>query len=293
MTDPEPWIAQVSKIVPLHLSEAVPVRVGVKTIDEVQSRPVFSMHFEVEISVMLRGAKRIVHEGGERIYRAGEARFSGIWEPHGGQAVSAPCQELLILLWPPMLARLAFEEAPHVDWLGSFQLPFLERPPRPVGYEEEMEILVGRLLDWVSRGRPESARPRLYVLALLELFARRQSSPTGRENSTPLFNSIGPAINLVFKSRRLVTGAEAARACGMSRGHFCRVFQKAMQVSFGQFALRYRVHGAAEQIAGTDLAVKTVSGEWGFSDPSHLHHLMQRYYGCTPTDYRKQRQESP
>jgi len=100
---------------------------------------------------------------------------------------------------------------------------------------------------------------------------------------------VNRAIELVFAQRRFLSVQEAARACGMSRNHFSRLFGEVMGLSFPQFALRYRLSCVADQLASTDDPIKTVASAWGFTDDSHLHHQFRRHYGVSPSEYRRRR----
>lgn len=94
------------------------------------------------------------------------------------------------------------------------------------------------------------------------------------------------AINRVYRERCLVTAAQAARLCSMSRNTFNQTFTATMGISFARFALGYRLHGAATQLRQGHDSIKQVAAAWGFTDASHLYHCFQRHFGCAPTDYR-------
>ena len=49
------------------------------------------------------------------------------------------------------------------------------------------------------------------------------------------------------------------------------------------------MNGAANALASTDLPVKEIANEWGFTDQSHMHRLFLKYYSCSPNEYRKKR----
>jgi len=91
----------------------------------------------------------------------------------------------------------------------------------------------------------------------------------------------------VFSGKRPVSVTAAARNCGMGRSAFGTLFSRLMGISFPEFGLRYRLSGAAAQLARTDAPLKAVALDWGFTDASHLHRTFCRRYGCTPADYRK------
>ena len=72
----------------------------------------------------------------------------------------------------------------------------------------------------------------------------------------------------------------------MSQRTFDRAFPKAMGVTFAEFAMRYRLHGAAEDLLSSGDPLKRIAARWGFTDASHLLHRFVALFGCTPNGYR-------
>ncbi len=103
------------------------------------------------------------------------------------------------------------------------------------------------------------------------------------------FERLNQAVQLVFRSPRLVTVEEAAHVCGMSRNRFTAQFQQLFGISFAKYALRYRLSGAAGDLVRTDLPLKAIARKWGFTDESHLDHRFREVYGITPSQHRRQR----
>lgn len=96
------------------------------------------------------------------------------------------------------------------------------------------------------------------------------------------------AVDLVFRSPRLVSVAEAAQASGLSRQKFTVQFQQLFGISFAKYALRYRLSCAAGDLIRTDLPLKAIARKWGFTDESHLDHRFREVYGLTPSQYRRE-----
>jgi AraC-like DNA-binding protein len=131
---------------------------------------------------------------------------------------------------------------------------------------------------------------RLLALELLLLVQRDWDRPL---ELTPAladsFEALAGAVGLVFESRRMVSTAEAAAACGMSGTAFRRRFRDLMGITFAKFALRHRLSQAAVQLLRTEHPLKAVAVAWGFTDDSHFHRAFLRHYACSPGEYRRRR----
>jgi transcriptional regulator GlxA family with amidase domain len=102
---------------------------------------------------------------------------------------------------------------------------------------------------------------------------------------------MAPALDLVQATpERRVGLAEAAAACSLSPTQFRFVFRQTMGATFGVFTLRARLSHAAQLLAYTDLPLKAIAEQTGFTDHSHLHRAFARVYGCPPGRYREQHQ---
>lgn len=109
------------------VSEAVPLRVLRAT--HRRCGPVhYDMHFGLEMGIVLSGAMRRDYQVHRRSVRRGQVWLCGLWEPHGFSVIEAPCEVVVVLIWPPMLANLRFEEAPEIDWMAPFSVRPADRP---------------------------------------------------------------------------------------------------------------------------------------------------------------------
>ena len=122
------------------------------------------------------------------------------------------------------------------------------------------------------------------VLLLLEQLPIEQQTRTAP--APDRYQQLHPAIELALSANALVSNDDAASACALSVSQFNRQFHALMGISFAQFALRHRLHGAAEEIAATSHPIKTIAQHWGFTDASHLHRLFAQHYEFTPAQYR-------
>ena len=247
----------------------------------------FDMHYACEIGIVCRGAMLRTYRDHERLVRPGGVWLCGLWEPHGGRVTQAPCESLAFAVLPEMLALSRYPEASQINWTAPFMAP-PERRPR-VGARAAKEVL--SLVRYFKRGIREhggSPPPLLLRFALMEVLRilLQDWQTSGTETSAQAGRQINRAVQLVFSRKGPLTATEAAKACEMSRSHFDRVFPNIMGLSFPAFALRHRLHGVAEQLLATRDPLKTIAGEWGFADASHLLRRFVELFGCTPKEYR-------
>lgn len=245
----------------------------------------YDMHYELEMGVILEGSMERYTRDSTRICHAGEIWFTGMWEPHGFRC-DGNCHRAVFIIWPPALSDFRFPEAPAMNLMQPFLLPQALRPAIPPTLRQDLIALTRHHLSYERR--MSSARKRLFATELLVwLFDNGLVEQSAQSGSDEKMMTITPAIELVFSRQDLITNAEAARTCGLSRDIFIRTFGNLMGVSFRLFAVRYRLSRAAAQLLKTDLPIKAVAREWGFTDESHLHRLFLQQYSCTPVAYRE------
>ncbi len=81
---------------------------------------------------------------------------------------------------------------------------------------------------------------------------------------------------------------QIAGAAGWSVAHFHEVFQRQMNASPHQVLLQRRIRRARELLSSTDLSVKQVSSECGFSTAASFGHAFKNRVGITPRTFRQQ-----
>lgn len=103
-----------------------------------------------------------------------------------------------------------------------------------------------------------------------------------------------PASRLTFdRCREYLTAhyleisdfAQAARACGVSQVHLCRLFRRHAGETPHTFVTRMRMNHAAERIVRGDVAVKAASLEVGYPDPYHFSRVFKKVFGSAPSRF--------
>lgn len=132
-----------------------------------------------------------------------------------------------------------------------------------------------------------SALMKTCVLLLL----RRHFTRSGHEISllsTLRDPRLGKAVSSVLdkpSARHSVAGL--ASIAGMSRSAFAREFSQAFAISPMEFVARTRLHHAAEMLRSTNMPVKVIAANIGFSSRSHFSRAFRDGYGADPSSYRR------
>jgi two-component system response regulator YesN len=80
--------------------------------------------------------------------------------------------------------------------------------------------------------------------------------------------------------------ADAARAAGLSRFHFCRLFHDETGLPFHEYLHRLRVNRAQVLLADQYLRVSEIAYAVGFNDLSHFDRTFRKLVGHSPREYR-------
>jgi len=250
----------------------------------------YDMHYSVELGVLLCGRMTRQYRDLELNLSPGDVWLCNMWEPHGFRITQAPCEIVFFEVFPPMLAKTHFPESSETNWLA----PFFARPScRPwAGDPETRERVLGVAQDLADplgeSGGVSGVRLRLKLFEiLLTIGVEHQCVQAACQPPVDSFEKINKAIQMVFESTRRVTTQAAAKACGMNRNAFARLFADVMGVGYSDFSLRCRISAAAQQLREGTAPVKAIAMQWGFTDDSHLHRCFKRHYGCSPAAYRR------
>jgi YesN/AraC family two-component response regulator len=84
-----------------------------------------------------------------------------------------------------------------------------------------------------------------------------------------------------------ITLSQVASEAGLSKFHFCRLFQRRIGVSFREYLCGLRLERARALLADRELTVTEVAYAIGFNDLSHFDKVFNRTVGMSPTEYRR------
>jgi len=119
---PDLWLPEGIEIEPAAPSEAEPILAHTyRSAKREEMR--FDMHYALEAGIVLSGRQERQWGTWCRRFAPGDVWFCSVWEPHGWATVSAPCELVVLFIFPPMAAELRYPEAPDFDGLAPFVAP--------------------------------------------------------------------------------------------------------------------------------------------------------------------------
>jgi AraC-like DNA-binding protein len=92
---------------------------------------------------------------------------------------------------------------------------------------------------------------------------------------------------MVQRRQERINIPELARMANLSTSHFCAVFRKVTGFPPMDYFIRLKIRRACELLDGSDLSVKQIAEELGFSDALYLSRVFHKIQGVSPTQYRK------
>ncbi len=102
-----------------------------------------------------------------------------------------------------------------------------------------------------------------------------------------------PAINYINENYTDdISLAHISQLLNFDKSHFCRIFKKALNVSFVQYLNLVRINNASKLLLSTNKTVTEISAETGFSSPAYFIKNFKIHFGCTPNFYKKFKSES-
>jgi two-component system response regulator YesN len=107
-----------------------------------------------------------------------------------------------------------------------------------------------------------------------------------------VLRNVRSAIESDFSDSGLCTNALSSRFC-ISSGYLSAAYKKAFGVTISKYIISLRMKHAAELLQSTQLPVADIAENCGFNNLSYFMRMFKRYYGRTPTEYRKHRPPAP
>jgi len=253
------------------------------------------MHYGVEFGIVLQGRMDIFYSDLKIHLSPGDLWFCGMWEPHGW-AAAAPFERIILIIWPPALACLRFDQTAQFNWLAPFTVPPPKRPQANIADRRALREIGAKIRDCLKQDMPEIRKwiwLRLYLMEAI-LLTEKGILESETQDLTPVgsIERLNKVLICFMDSHGMMTTKTAAGLCGMNRNAFSLMFRHLMGLSFADFALRYRLDTAASCLRLTGEAVKNISHNCGFFDTSHFDRLFEKYYGCTPREYRLRKRKS-
>lgn len=270
------------------LSETQPIKVFNKKWTN-KTYHYYDMHYAVELGIVLSGKSSRHYKNADIDLTPGNIWLCNMWEPHGFEITKTPCEIVYFMIFPPMLAKMHFEESNKTNWLKPFYVPPCSRPQITKNKTKKNILSIMKNAKNIIT-HSQATSPLWLRVRLLEilLIINDQWEHTEMPDKLPTdsFERINRAIQMVFDTRERLTTQTVAKKCGMTRNAFSSLFLRLMGIKYTEFGLRFRISAVANDLRKTSTPIKAIATHWGFTDACHLHHCFKRYYNCSPSKYR-------
>jgi AraC-like DNA-binding protein len=245
------------------------------------------MHYPVELGFLFKGSMERIYPDGNLTIRPGDIWLTGVWEPHAWQIAEPGAENAVFHILPECLATLSFPEMPGIRWLAPFMAPPFKRPQIPPAARDRFLRLFEDACA-LPEDRTHLLRVRLALIEILLSILDYWKPASKAASELAPFDCVNRAIETLFETRTFLSAQEMASRCGMSRNRFHTLFQEYMGLSFPEFGLRYRLSRTDRELTDTRQPIKAIAQKWGFADVSHFYRQFERFYRCTPREYRLQ-----
>jgi AraC-like DNA-binding protein len=245
------------------------------------------MHYVFEMGISLSGSCRRFYDDKHVDLSPGQVWFCDMWQPHGFQVIT-PCSLIVITVSIDILYYFATETIPWSVWAWLFNAPFNHRPQTPPEKTKSM-IKKFRLLyqNFHSLNIYNQHYAKLiFQEILLYYLSISNPQPVSPKNAHEI-NIVNSALKIVLDHPEFYTMSTVCRQLSVHPKTLSRYCIKYLNMSFTEFNLRHRLTCAAQKLQMTNLPVKHIAYEFGFTDTGHFCRTFSRYYHCTPTKYRQ------
>lgn len=146
--------------------------------------------------------------------------------------------------------------------------------------------------EWLSK--PDPARPMSHSVetrAILELFLSRfiQSERFANHNELIRYN-MNPILNYIQDNlKEAIHIDDLAQMACLSTDHFSRIFKKVVGFPPGEFIISKRIEKAKLLLITTNMPLKGVIEESGFSSLAYFSRIFKKFTNTTPLKYRRMR----
>lgn len=101
-------------------------------------------------------------------------------------------------------------------------------------------------------------------------------------------NILKPALNYIEDNfRKDFSVVVLAEITGISQQYLCRIFKQTMNIRPNEYIIRRRLQESKRLLTETDIPIKEICIESGFTDAGYFSTVFKKYEGMSPVEYRR------
>jgi AraC-like DNA-binding protein len=171
---------------------------------------------------------------------------------------------------PGFFARPTGAITPKIRHLGrSLAISMMGEPENTAAHESLLSALMIAVIERFAQWRAPETSIRAAFAPLIDWRVRKAMSAMQHE--------LGDALRV----------EDVARAVGLSRPHFFRLFESSLKLSPRVYFNVLRLERAVEALVGGAVPVADISTNLGFSEPGHFSRFFRDHAGVSPSEFRR------
>lgn len=245
-------------------------------------------HDAIEMSYIIRGEMQYLINGNLETVREGNGIFINSKQLHYNfSANHTECEYICILFHPMLLHSIHFIDETYVaPLLENPQLPYMKLTDT---IPWQSEICKELQAIYAQRDLPEA--PMLLLAHFLSIWAKLHhnihSSHIDRKNSTNVQIIKKMMCYIMNHYREDITLEDIAVSGAVGQSKCCKLFQQYLGMTPNAYLNQCRLIQSQKLLRNTDLSVTEIAAEVGYSSASYYAESFRKWYGKSPTEYRK------
>jgi AraC-like DNA-binding protein/mannose-6-phosphate isomerase-like protein (cupin superfamily) len=246
-------------------------------------------HDELEFIAVLSG-HMMYDVNGQTIYlKEGDGIFVNSKQLHYGYSEDyTECIFICILIHPLLLCSSHYVEQKYIaPVIHNEAFPFCMLH-KETGWENE---ILGSLKKMLSCQQDEGGNLQILSLSfeiwkqLFEHAEKKEQLPQEKYYRLSTLKDMIGYIQQHYKEK--ITLDEVAAAGKVCKSNCCSIFQKYLKQTPVSYITHYRLKQSIDLMISSDMTITEISYETGFSGASYYTETFRRYFGTSPSEYRK------
>ena len=248
-------------------------------------------HDDVELILILSGRMDYNVNGEIISMTEGEGIFVNARQLHYGfSAEHHQCDFICVLLHPLRLcSSLRLEQQYLMPLLSDESIPYCHlRRENP--WQKEVLDAVAEMYAVREREAAELQIQSLFYRLWWNLYTNLRTEHKSKKPANQRLESLKAMLAYVEKNyQNNITLEQIADAGNVGKTTCSNLFRKYVNQTPNLYLIHFRLSKGAELLTGTDQSVSEICYEVGFSGASYFAEMFRKRYGCSPSDYRRER----
>lgn len=246
-------------------------------------------HDDIEFILILSGEMCYNINGEVVVLRKGEGIFINAKQLHFGYSTNKnECIFICVLLHPMLLCSSKSVEQNYINpIIFNEHIPFYHLK-KASDWENNILSCIRYIYDVQTDKTAELKIQTAFFniwIALCENIITIQKANNFTSNHLSVLKNMISFINQNYKEK--LSLENIAFSGNVGKTSCCSIFKKYINETPIEYLTEFRLRKGIELLRNTDMTILEISYEVGFSGASYFSETFRKFYGCTPSEYRK------